>query len=301
MERLQEFINPWVKELESAFAPYPEFVNSTLEQLKQVEAHQAELMLQLADAREALLKPVQTVPVAPAPEKDSEQMNAILTRFEQELVSARAVAESATQDVTTLKRELQFSESERSQANSELARLKSELSQSERTREQLLIQLEQATQNIDPLDSEIEGEERVRPAAARVRKVREKLSSKLPERRVLLIDDAEISRVLMSHYFKGMPVQLDFAPNLAQGLKFCVEKKYDLLIVDLELNGSDSVSLAQGLKGNVGEARIFAFSPNDFSADEERQALEAGFHSYFSRSLPKETIIDKLSQNLWFN
>jgi len=287
MERLQEFINPWVKELESAFAPYPEFVNSTLEQLKQVEFHQAEILHQLAEAQAALLAPVQTAPAAPAPEKDSEQMNAILTRFEQELMSARAVAESAAQDVATLKRELQFSENK--------------LSQSERTRAELLTQLEQATQNIGEMDSESEGEEQVRPAAARVRKVREKLSSKLPEKRVLLIDDAEISRVLVSHYFKGMPVELDFAPSLSLGLQFCAEKKYDLLIVDLGLKGHDSFSLANELKGNVGEARIFALSPHDFSSEEEHQALKAGFHSYFSKSLSKEAIVDKLSQDLWFN
>jgi CheY-like chemotaxis protein len=127
----------------------------------------------------------------------------------------------------------------------------------------------------------------------------EKRDEKRGEKRILLVDDAEVTRVLMAHYLKGLPVKLDFAPNLGRALGYCDEKSFDLLLVDLELNGRDLEGLLQSLKGKSGQAKVLALSPNVFSSEEEASALRCGFDLYLSRSLPKQDVIEKLENSLW--
>jgi CheY-like chemotaxis protein len=118
----------------------------------------------------------------------------------------------------------------------------------------------------------------------------------LEQRRVLLIDDAELSRVLMSHYFKGLPVKVDFALSLQDAIRSCGEKKYDLLIVDLELKGVEAVELAGILKSH---GRLMALGSGESQSAEQATAIQCGFDLYLPRSTPKEAMIEGLSVALW--
>jgi CheY-like chemotaxis protein len=121
-------------------------------------------------------------------------------------------------------------------------------------------------------------------------------SKALAQRQVLLVDDAELSRVLMSHYFKGLPVKVDFALNLNDAIRFCSEKKYDLLIVDLELSGVQTHELAGTLKSH---GRLMALGAGEAVQSEQATAIQNGFDLYLSRSSPKDALIEGLSVALW--
>ncbi|NDF15269.1 response regulator [bacterium] len=124
------------------------------------------------------------------------------------------------------------------------------------------------------------------------------LSTPLPERRVLLLDDAELSRVLISHYLRGLPVQVDFAPSLEHALELCTRSSFDALLVDLELKGHTAASLLAALKG-VSGAPVLALDPVEYSLKAEESALGLGFEFYLSRSLPGQEVLSRISSALW--
>ncbi|NDG85032.1 MAG: response regulator [Proteobacteria bacterium] len=126
---------------------------------------------------------------------------------------------------------------------------------------------------------------------------RERASSRsLEPRKILLVDDAELSRVLVSHYLRGLPVRVDFAPTLQDAVSACSGKKYDLLLVDYELKGTEPVSLAAALKPH---GRLVALASGSGTAEEESSAVGNGFELVLSRGLPKDEMIDSLSRALW--
>lgn len=133
------------------------------------------------------------------------------------------------------------------------------------------------------------------PVIPRTQKVSEP-TRKLSEKKVLLVDDAEINRVLLSHYFKGYPVKLDFAVNLDMANEKCSKSQFDLIVVDFD---AKAIELAAGLIPNVGSATLVALSPGAFSDAEQTGAMGAGFHHYLSRGVPKEELISILREKLW--
>ena len=135
------------------------------------------------------------------------------------------------------------------------------------------------------------------PAPKRTSAAQERAPSRsLEPRKILLVDDAELSRVLMSHYLRGLPVRVDFAPTLEEAVSACSGKKYDLLLVDYELKGTEPVSLAAALKPH---GKLVALASGDESAREQAAAVGNGFDRVLSRALPKAEMIDCLSRALW--
>jgi CheY-like chemotaxis protein len=131
------------------------------------------------------------------------------------------------------------------------------------------------------------------PIQASVRKPKAIRSSK----RVLLLDNAELNRVLVSHYFRGLPVQIDYAKTPDQALGSIEGATYDLVLVDFELKVEGE--WLSWIKGQYRHTRLFALSPNAFSSEEESKALALGFDSYLSRCEPKPTLVEKLVSSLW--
>lgn len=118
----------------------------------------------------------------------------------------------------------------------------------------------------------------------------------LSEKSVLLVDDAEINRVLMSHYFKGLPVKLDFAVNAELANTKCRECTFDLVVIDFDENGR---ALAQNLKNQGLKAILIAMSSNAFSETEKEAALSTGFDHYVSRGLRREELVSDIRSKLW--
>jgi CheY-like chemotaxis protein len=244
-----------IQKLESSFRIYPEFVGGVLAALPGVERRIAEL--------EALIQATAEGKAA------SDEMNALLNRFEDELRSTRAAAESATRELSTLKRELQFA--------------RSEVGSKEST--------------IETLRREIEGMKAVETAPVERRSTRAPVSNrpKLPAKRVLLIDDAEVNRVLISHYLKGLPVELDFAPSLEEGERLGLTARYDLILIDLGLIGAGDNPHWLRLREAASAVPFFGLG----EPGQETAQSSSGLRAILTKALPKETIIERLSKNLW--
>lgn len=246
-------MEPWIDELKRSFAAYPEFVERVTATLPMIERQLSDLGIENAalEARLAVLEIAsQERPASGLTPEARQEMNALLERFENELESTRAAADSATRELTTLKRELQ-------------AR-----------------------------DAEIERLRNSKSAVSAPKSVRVK--KELSEKRVLLIDDAEVSRVLLSHYLKGLPIRVDYATSVSKAIELCSGSKYDLLILDTGLIIPGDDSILSRLNSSKGDALMFAFT------DRESESADLpGISGVISRGLPRERLIERLSQNLW--
>ncbi len=236
---IETLIEPWIDELKRSFSAYPEFVERVTTALPLIEER---LVVLEAAAKENVARDL-------APEARQE-MNALLERFESELESTRAAADSATRELTTLKRELQ-------------AR-----------------------------DAEIERLRTVAPVPMIQKAARTKRD--LSEKRVLLIDDAEVNRVLLSHYLKGLPVRLDYATTVSKAVELCTTGKYDLLILDTGLVTDGNENVLSDLKSTQNGALLFALTEKD-----DAGAELPGFSGVLSRGLSRESLVERLSKNLW--
>jgi CheY-like chemotaxis protein len=136
------------------------------------------------------------------------------------------------------------------------------------------------------------------------RKTRESIprSSRNPSpKRVLLLDPVELNRVLISHYFKGLPVTLAYAKTKEEASHLLEQSKgagpYDLLLVDpgLKVEGE----WISWIKGQVRHLKLVAFAAGEFTKVEEQAALGLGFDSCLSRSEPRVDLLKKLSSSLW--
>lgn len=235
-------LKAWTDELQAAFAAYPEFVARVTSLLPLVERRLSDLGLENAalEARVAVLEAAkESAPSGLAPEAQRE-MNSLLERFERELESTRAAADSATRELTTLKRELQSRDAE-----------------IERLRAAPVVEKPSVTPRMS------------------------KPKKDLPEKQVLLIDDAEVNRVLLSHYLKGMPVQVDFARSLALGAEQCSRKRYDLVILDSGLREDDSGAGIESLEAAKGAAPLV---PTE---------------SVLVPALGREAVLERISKSLW--
>jgi CheY-like chemotaxis protein len=251
----ETWIAPWIEELKRSFSAYPDFVERVSTALPAIERQLSDLGIENAalEARLAVLEAASKQPDSPgmAPEARQE-MNALLERFERELESTRAAADSATRELTTLKRELQSR------------------------------------------DAEIERLRAAPPVSSAPQKTVARVRKELSEKRVLLIDDAEVNRVLLSHYLKGLPVRMDYATTVSKAIELCSRAKYDLLILDTGLIVPGDDSALTDLNSSKGEALLVAFTERESDSTDL-----AGFSSVISRALPRESLIERLSKNLW--
>jgi CheY-like chemotaxis protein len=281
----------WLQELESAFQPYPAFVNHVAQNLIELNISFAaevvefqELILTLeaklasaVSANEALNKVIEQ---DASNENSSLQISSLIQELEsakQNLIDREAkiealnrtlehnenrIAETTQADTTELlslrsalesaKQKIREQEYNFSAIESKLAATETKLAITESKLTEALI-AEQAVSEFEPATR------LTRQNSPESRAALAKTAS-LPERHVLLVDAAEINRVLMSHYFKGLPVKLAFATSVESALKKCESVKFDLILLDDEemdvqqLKSTDFNTLAiQSLIGSKDE------------------------------------------------
>jgi len=116
---------------------------------------------------------------------------------------------------------------------------------------------------------------------------------------VLVVDDAEINRVLMGHYFKALPVKIEFSMSGPDAIEKCRAKKFDLILMDLQMKDMDGIEAARQIRAFEKSTPIFAVTNSEPTAAEEQEALSAGCTRYLSKGISKETLREQVSEALW--
>lgn len=124
--------------------------------------------------------------------------------------------------------------------------------------------------------------------------------SKFVDQKILIVDDAEENRRLVSIYLDTFNIKYDHAKNGQEAVDKCFINDYCVILMDIhmpKLNGLDAAKLI--LNRNQ-KAKIIAFTAHATS-DEIREILRGGFRDYLSKPFSKTEIFNVLRKVLNLN
>ena len=116
---------------------------------------------------------------------------------------------------------------------------------------------------------------------------------------LLYVDDDKISREVVKRFLRGA-YKLDLAPNGKEGLKKAKKKKYDGMLMDINLKSKmDGRKAAEKIKEMEGykDVPIIAITAYAMVGDREKY-LQAGFTDYISKPFFKNDLIELLDKTI---
>lgn len=111
---------------------------------------------------------------------------------------------------------------------------------------------------------------------------------------ILVTEDNESNRMLIQAAFDAFSYNPDFAVTGEEAVKMASEKKYDLILMDIQLPGIDGVEAMQRIRKIHGrELPIVALTAFAMSGDEEKY-LSEGFDDYISKPIDISKLEEKI-------
>ncbi len=112
--------------------------------------------------------------------------------------------------------------------------------------------------------------------------------------RVLLVDDHEDFRVLMSHFVKSAEVGvLDTAPDAETALKMVDAQPYDLILLDLQMPRMDGYELARTLRRSGFRQPILAVTAHAMH-QHRALAIDAGCDALYTKPVNLPVLRDAI-------
>jgi signal transduction histidine kinase/CheY-like chemotaxis protein len=117
--------------------------------------------------------------------------------------------------------------------------------------------------------------------------------------RILVADDSEDNRFLISSYLKSLPYQLDFAENGRIALEKLRSGAYDLALIDVHMPEMDGYAVARALRDQ--ERRrggptlpLVALTADAYLSAVEK-SLAAGFNAHLTKPISKQTLLEAIA------
>jgi len=117
--------------------------------------------------------------------------------------------------------------------------------------------------------------------------------------RLLIIDDTENNRILLSRRLKPRGHEILLAEDAEQGIALAREQRPDLIFMDIGLPGMDGWTATGVLKGDPATRDMFviALTAHAMAGDRER-ALAAGCDEYESKPINFPALFEKVDRLL---
>ena len=117
----------------------------------------------------------------------------------------------------------------------------------------------------------------------------------LPERvHALLAEDHPISQRLVSALFANRGWTLDVVPDGEGALDAAAERRYDLILLDVDLPGMDGLETVRRLRRRGGRIPLVALTAQALPEERER-GLAAGFDAWVTKPLRVRELLEALS------
>lgn len=121
-------------------------------------------------------------------------------------------------------------------------------------------------------------------------------------KKILIVDDAEINRILMSHLFKNSGVVLEFANSGEVALLKVSKQRFDIILMDIQMKGMSGLEAIQSIRQVQPEQQskttILALTNTELTEDERKQAIAAGANDYLSKGMTREALREKIFEML---
>lgn len=117
---------------------------------------------------------------------------------------------------------------------------------------------------------------------------------------VLLVEDNALNQMVAEKFLEGMGLSIDIAENGAVAVKMLKEKKYDLVLMDIQMPEMDGYEatrhIRSGTNGNK-NIPILAMTAHALH-DEEAKCRKAGMNDYISKPLKRSVLHSKIIELL---
>ncbi len=116
---------------------------------------------------------------------------------------------------------------------------------------------------------------------------------------ILVVDDNEANLRLVSFLLSAHGYRVKTASNADEALAAVREEVPKLILMDLQLPGTDGLTLTRTLKADVRtkDTFIVAFTAYAMKGDEEK-AMEAGFNAYLTKPINTRSLPAKIGEYL---
>jgi len=117
--------------------------------------------------------------------------------------------------------------------------------------------------------------------------------------RLLLVEDNEMNRDMLSRRLKKRGYEVLMAFDGRQGVDMAVQDQPDLILLDMSLPIMDGWDAARELKGDsaTNSIPIIALTAHAMAGDMEK-ALEAGCDDYDTKPVELPRLLEKISKHL---
>lgn len=120
--------------------------------------------------------------------------------------------------------------------------------------------------------------------------------------RVLLVEDMEDNRVLITLFLKALSCRLDLAEHGAEGVSTFQAGRYDLVLMDIQMPIMDGYAATRAIRAwETTEGReatpIIALTASAFEEDIEK-ARAAGVTAYLTKPIKKHTLLEAVRRYL---
>jgi CheY-like chemotaxis protein len=114
---------------------------------------------------------------------------------------------------------------------------------------------------------------------------------------VLVIEDNEKNRYLISFLLKGAGFEVIEAVTGEEGVQMAISKRPDLVLMDIQLPGIDGYEATRRIRASEsdGTVPIIALTSYAMTGDRE-QALAAGCTGYVEKPINPDTIMDEIKK-----
>ena len=121
--------------------------------------------------------------------------------------------------------------------------------------------------------------------------------TKLPPGRILLVEDGENNRELISLVLQEAGATVGCAENGQQGLEAATRERFDLILMDMQMPVMDGYTAARRLRDSGYKLPIIALTAHAMRGDQEK-CLEAGCSGYLSKPIDIDNLLQTVAKAL---
>jgi CheY-like chemotaxis protein/two-component sensor histidine kinase len=118
--------------------------------------------------------------------------------------------------------------------------------------------------------------------------------------RMLLVDDDDDNHIIVKHFLKNLPIQLDIAENGVIAVDKFKSGHYDLVLMDMQmpvLDGYAAVREIRSFEEKTGEKETPVIALSAYSTKEEMQlSMDGGCNDHLSKPIRQDELISMISK-----
>ncbi len=115
---------------------------------------------------------------------------------------------------------------------------------------------------------------------------------------ILMVDDEAAIRQLYSLYFKVQGFELSTTSNAMDTLNEVHSKKFDAVILDLNLRDSNGLDLIEPIHAAQPHCAIFIFTGQQVAEEMRQEAMSRGAFQFFTKLQPLDYMVSEIKRGI---